>query len=59
MEQFETIKSLAKIWNVHPDTVRGLIDNYRLEATKIGKVWRISQEAINKYLAANTIKAVR
>ena len=50
MENLKTIKETAKILNVHANTVRRLIKEEKLQFSKVGVQYRISQEQIDKLL---------
>jgi excisionase family DNA binding protein len=47
MGQMLSIEDAAKIMDVHPRTVSRMIERGELEATKVGRVWRIAPAAIN------------
>ena len=50
-----TVEQAAKILSLHPFTVLKLIKGKRLKATKIGRVYRIRESAIDSFLDANSI----
>lgn len=56
MGKLFTILELAEGLRIHPDTVSKLIRDGKIAAAKIGKQWRISEEAINDYMKSRTIK---
>ena len=45
-----TIEDIAKHLNISAITVRRYIDNGQIKAVKIGKVWRISQEELDRIM---------
>ena len=49
-----SIKETADHWGVSYDTVHNLISQGRLEAVKLGGVWRVPRAAIPAYEAANS-----
>jgi excisionase family DNA binding protein len=50
MDTFHNISTTAKRIAAHPETVRRMIRRGDLPATKIGKQWRVSERAMQKYL---------
>ncbi|MBI5413839.1 helix-turn-helix domain-containing protein [Candidatus Peregrinibacteria bacterium] len=48
-----TVEDAAKILHLHPFTVLKLIKAKRLKASKIGRVYRIRESAIEKFLNDN------
>ena len=46
-----TIDSLAERWECHRDTVVRLIQARRLVAFKIGRVWRVTFESVERFEA--------
>jgi excisionase family DNA binding protein len=51
---FYTIDEVAGILKVNPATVRQLIASGELKATKVGRQYRISQEALDDYIARHS-----
>ncbi|MFL5340276.1 MAG: helix-turn-helix domain-containing protein [Gemmataceae bacterium] len=49
MDKYHTIKQVAAHLEVNHKTVRKLIKSGKLEAIKLGKVYRISETAISRY----------
>jgi excisionase family DNA binding protein len=47
-------EDIAKKIHVHSSTIRRLINNGELEATKVGEQWRIRQSAWESYLETHT-----
>ena len=45
-----TIEEVAKILKVSQMTVRRLIDEGELEAFKVGNQWRITKEALDRFM---------
>ena len=52
---FLTVEQVAQALQVHWQTVLNYIKNGRLEALKLGKGYRISQEALEKFIKTNSI----
>lgn len=48
---------VAERLKVSVDTIKRLIKNGKLSATKIGGQWRISEDQLNEYIESRTIKA--
>lgn len=44
-----TVKEAAEILSVHPETIRRLIREDKIDAAKVGDNWRVSATAINAY----------
>ncbi|UWD49758.1 helix-turn-helix domain-containing protein [Clostridioides difficile] len=49
-EKFYTIDQVANILEMHHKTIRKFIKDGKLEANKIGKQWRVSQEDLNSFM---------
>ena len=49
-----TIKQVAKLLQVSPDTVYGLAARGELEGRKIGRVWRFPEDEIERYMHETT-----
>ena len=56
MQDFYTVEQVAKILQLEEVTIRRHINAGKLEAVKIGKVWRISEEALQKLIDGQAIK---
>ncbi len=52
--KFYTIEEVAAILRVNPAKVRQLIAAGEIRATKVGKQYRISEEALQEYIERNT-----
>jgi len=48
--RYLTIEEAAQLLRIHPDTVRRLLREKRLPGKKIGREWRISQEALDNFV---------
>jgi excisionase family DNA binding protein len=45
-----TIEEVAEVLKVHPRTVNRMLERGQLRGVKAGRLWRISQEALEAYL---------
>jgi len=45
-----TPNDIAKRLNIHPNTVRDYLKAGVLPAVKLGRVWRVEEEDLNKWL---------
>jgi len=50
MEKYYTIKEVAEIFKVSKRTIYDLIHSNNLGHVKIGRIYRISSEDLNRYL---------
>lgn len=50
MDEYITVEELAKIANVHTETVRRWLKAGKIEGKKFGKSWRISKNELKKIL---------
>jgi len=50
---FLTVEQVAELLQVHWQTVLNYIKSGKLEAVRLGKGYRISEEAINKFVKTN------
>lgn len=53
--KFYTIEEVAEMLKVSDKTVRRLIEGKKLDAVKVGTVYRISEEDLKKYLEENKV----
>jgi len=54
-----SVRQVADQLGVHPETVRRLIHDGRLEAVRIGRVLRIDASALDGFLARQRVKPER
>lgn len=52
--RFYTVEEVAQILRVSEPTVRKLIESGELQATRVGRQYRISQEALDDYIARHS-----
>ena len=57
--QIYTLKEVQDMLNVSDKTIMRAIDKGDMEAMKIGKLWRISDEQLNAYLAKRTVSKTK
>jgi len=50
MDSFYGVEDLGKLLNLHPEYVRRLIREGKLQAYKIGRVYRIDQKQLDAFL---------
>lgn len=55
-DKFYTVKELSDLLKVSNKTIRDTIAAGDIEAYKVGREWRISEEAVRTYLEANKNK---
>jgi len=49
-----TVNQVSKLLKVHENTVYNLIAAKKIEAVKVGKVLRITEESLNSFIQANS-----
>ncbi len=54
-----SVRQVADQLGVHPETIRRLIHDGRLDAVRVGRVLRVQGHALDGYLARHRIKPVR
>jgi excisionase family DNA binding protein len=54
-----SVRQVADQLGVHPETVRRLIHDGRLDAVRIGRVLRIESSGLDGFLARQRVKPVR
>ncbi len=55
---FYTVEQVARLLQVHWQTVLNYIKNGRLEAVKLGRGYRISKDALDSFIKQNLSKQV-
>jgi excisionase family DNA binding protein len=58
-EALYTVRQVADQLGVHPETIRRLIHDGRLEAVRIGRVLRVGGDSLDGFLARQRIKPPR
>ena len=54
-----SVREVANQLGVHPETIRRLIHDGRMDAVRIGRVLRVHGSALDKFLAVQRIKPSR
>jgi excisionase family DNA binding protein len=54
-----SVREVADQLGVHPETVRRLIHDGRLDAVRVGRVLRVHREAVDSFLARQRVKPTR
>jgi excisionase family DNA binding protein len=54
-----TVREVAGQLGVHPETIRRLIHDGRLDAVRVGRVLRVHQGAVEGFLARQRVKPSR
>jgi excisionase family DNA binding protein len=54
-----TVREVAGQLGVHPETIRRLIHDGRLEAVRVGRVLRVDGAALEGFLARQRVKPTR
>lgn len=49
MTHFRTISEVAEYLGVHPKTVRAWIDSGKLKAIRVGRLYRVPEEALSDF----------
>jgi excisionase family DNA binding protein len=54
--QLLDVESAARRLSIHPDTLRSMLRRGDIEGVKIGVTWRVSLDALNRYIESATVK---
>jgi excisionase family DNA binding protein len=54
-----SVREVASQLGVHPETIRRLIHDGRLDAVRVGRVLRVHKEAVDTFLARQRVKPSR
>jgi excisionase family DNA binding protein len=54
-----SVRDVADQLGVHPETIRRLIHDGRLDAVRVGRVLRVDREAVDSFLARQRVKPSR
>ena len=54
-----SVREVADQLGVHPETIRRLIHDGRLDAVRVGRVLRVHREALDGFLARQRVKPTR
>jgi excisionase family DNA binding protein len=58
-ESLYSVREVASRLGVHPETIRRLIHDGRLDAVRVGRVLRVHKDAVDGFLARQRIKPTR
>ncbi len=50
MNKYHNVEEVAELIQIHPKTVRRYIREGKLQATKVGKAWRIPDDALHSFV---------
>ena len=59
VESLYTVREVAGQLGVHPETIRRLIHDGRLDAVRVGRVLRVHKGAVEGFLARQRVKPSR
>src|SRR4029077_5052989 len=54
-----SVREVADQFGVHPETIRRLIHDGRLDAVRVGRVLRVHRDAVDRFLAVQRVKPTR
>jgi len=54
-----SVRDVADQLGVHPETIRRLIHDGRLDAVRVGRVLRVHRDAVDSFLARQRVKPTR
>jgi excisionase family DNA binding protein len=54
-----SVREVASQLGVHPETIRRLIHDGRLDAVRVGRVLRVHKDAVDTFLARQRVKPSR
>lgn len=54
-----SVREVAGELGVHPETIRRLIHDGRLDAVRVGRVLRVHRSALDSFLARQRVKPTR
>jgi excisionase family DNA binding protein len=58
-ESLYTVRDVAGQLGVHPETIRRLIHEGRMDAVRVGRVLRVHKTAVDGFLARQRVKPAR
>jgi excisionase family DNA binding protein len=58
-ENLYTVRQVADTLGVHPETIRRLIHDGRLDAVRIGRVLRVEANTLAGFVARQRVKPIR
>lgn len=54
-----TVREVAAALGVHPETIRRLIHDGRIDAVRVGRVLRVEPRELERFLVRQRVKPVR
>ncbi len=58
MKQYYTVDEAAGMLSVTPRMLRDLLRTKQIEGLKVGKRWRVSEQAMDAFIQSNTVTVV-
>jgi excisionase family DNA binding protein len=58
-ETLVSVREVAEQLGVHPETIRRLIHDGRMDAVRVGRVLRVHRAAVDSFLAQQRVKPSR
>lgn len=58
-ENLYSVRQVAETLGVHPETIRRLIHDGRLDAVRIGRVLRVDSQSLAGFVARQRVKPIR
>jgi excisionase family DNA binding protein len=58
-DRLVSVREVASQLGVHPETIRRLIHDGRLDAVRVGRVLRVHREAVDHFLVRQRVKPSR
>ena len=52
-ERYYTVEKISELLNIHPKTIQRYIREGKLQASKVGKAWRITGHDLSVFMEAN------
>lgn len=49
-DRYLTVEQVASQLQMHPDTIRDFLRREVLPGKKVGRIWRVSQAALDRYI---------
>lgn len=58
-ENLYSVRQVAETLGVHPETIRRLIHDGRLDAVRVGRVLRVDSQSLAGFVARQRVKPIR